>query len=223
MITSIAYHIGKLIMPGVLLLERDRLTSITTWHDDGLTNTLGLLSTMSISMQTYTKELYAAVLLEETDLLCGIIPIGFAKLATDCNWLEYYQHVAAFNRFYRMKVVEMFPEEVKEQCSIINVQDLLVRFHVESGGRANAANVTIAFAKGARMSGVNIFEGVEVLGVTMSKDQSSSSRSLPKVTGVNLLSSKTTEALTVVNCARMWARQLGERNGVTIPNQVVEH
>ena len=81
--TSVAYHLAKLGMENVVLLERDRLTSGTTWHAAGLINTFGSLSSTSTYMRQYTKELYSKILPEETGMETGFMPIGFIELACD--------------------------------------------------------------------------------------------------------------------------------------------
>ena len=218
--TSVAYHLGKLGVPDVVLLEKDRLTSGTTWHAAGLINTFGSLSVTSTSMRRYTRDLYANVLPEETGMDCGFLPVGFIELAADGDRLEYYRRVAAFNRHCGVDVVEISPEEVKDRCPAVDVSDVLAGFYVEDDGRANPTDATMAFAKGARMNGVRILEGVAIDRATTTADEGGS---LPKVTGVRLVSGETIKSNVVVNCAGMWARQLGQRNGVAIPNQAAEH
>lgn len=63
-----------------MLLERDKLTSGTTWHAAGLMVTYGSMSETSTSMRKYTKDLYARVLEEETGLSTGFKPCGFIEV-----------------------------------------------------------------------------------------------------------------------------------------------
>ena len=86
-------------------------------------------------------------------------------------------------------------------------------FYVKEDGRANPVDVTMSLAKGARLQGATIVEGVTVTGVT---------RRHGTVTGVTT-SHGDSEAEYVVNCAGMWARQLGALAGVHIPLQAAEH
>lgn len=217
-----AYHLSKLHVPNVILLERDKLTSGTTWHAAGLINTFGSLSSTSTAMRSYTKRLYADILPDETGLSCGFMDVGFIELACDVDRLHQYRRVAAFNRSCGVDVKEITPQEVKERFPLCETNDVLAGFYVDSDGRANPYDATMALAKGARQNGVCIFEGsgVSVDSVTTSKDDGAY---LPKVTGVKLSNGEWIAANTVVNCAGMWARQLGERNGVCIPNQAAEH
>ncbi|KAL9184902.1 hypothetical protein ACHAXT_002679 [Thalassiosira profunda] len=217
--TSVAYHLGKLGVDNVLLLERDQLTSGTTWHAAGLINTFGSLSSTSTEMRTYTKKLYAEILPEETGASCGFLDVGFIELACDLDRLHYYRRVAASNRYCGVDVREITSEEVNERFPLCETGDVLAGFHVADDGRANPHEATMALAKGARQNGVEIYEGVAVDSVTTSKDGAL----LPKVSGVKLANGRHIAANAVVNCAGMWARQLGERDGVCIPNQAAEH
>ncbi len=220
---SVAYHLGKLGVKDVLLLEQNTVTSGTTWHAAGLINTFGSLSATSTSMRLYTKDLYANILPEETGLSCGYMPIGFIELACDADRLEYYRRVAAFNRYCGVEVAEISPEEVRDRCPIIDTSDVVKGFYVSDDGRANPTDITMALVRGARQNGVQILENVSVSGVTTSYHQEDRKNSIPHATGVSLSSGEFIKANVVANCAGMWARQLGELNGVTIPNQAAEH
>ena len=84
---STAYHIAK-AGGDVLLLERDALTSGTTWHAAGLMVTFGSLSSTATWMRQHSKELYSRVLEEETGMSTGFAPVGFIELAADRDRLE---------------------------------------------------------------------------------------------------------------------------------------
>src|SRR5205814_247178 len=117
--TSVAYHLAHLGCE-VLLLERDRLTSGTTWHAAGLMVTFGSLSETSTSMRRYSRDLYAR-LEAETGLATGLRKVGFIELATDPGRLEEYRRVAAFNRVCGVDVHEIGPGEVKELFPLARV------------------------------------------------------------------------------------------------------
>src|SRR6187431_1038869 len=84
--TSVAYHLAHL-GEDVLLLERDRLTSGTTWHAAGLMVTFGSTSETSTELRKYTRDLYAR-LEAETGLSTGFKPVGFIEVAGDQDRLE---------------------------------------------------------------------------------------------------------------------------------------
>jgi 4-methylaminobutanoate oxidase (formaldehyde-forming) len=210
--TSVAYHLAKLGWTDVVLLERDRLTSGTTWHAAGLMVTFGSLSQTSTEMRTYTRDLYSR-LEAETGLSTGLRQCGFIEVAADPGRLEEYRRVAAFNRLCGVDVQEISPGEVKELFPLAHTDDILAGFYVADDGRVNPVDATMSLAKGVRMRGVRIMEGVAVTGVLTRRGA---------VTGVRTPYGDI-EAEYVVNCAGMWARQLGELAGVNIPLQAAEH
>jgi glycine/D-amino acid oxidase-like deaminating enzyme/sarcosine oxidase gamma subunit len=251
---SVAYHLGQLGVPNVVLLERHQLTSGTTWHAAGLMTTFGSLSSTSMAMRRYTKELYRDILPQETGLETGFMDVGFIELAAGhtsqegLDRLQYFRRVAAFNRLCGVPVEELTPDVIqRDHFPFLDTTGVLAGFHVPCDGRVNPTDATMALAKGARQYGVQIHEGVSVTGITTTSMEERGA-GLKTVTGVTVAptlasSSHTTaapaftdtiaatttstqkviQANVVVNCAGMWARQLGELCGVTIPNQAAEH
>ena len=210
---SVAYHLGHMGWGSeTLLLERDRLTSGTTWHAAGLMVTFGSFSETSTRMRHYTRDLYTR-LEAETGQSTGFAPIGLVEVAADEGRLEEYRRVAAFNRLCGTEVHEISPREVADLFPPARTDDLLAGFYMPQDGRVNPVDATMALAKGARMQGVTILEGTPVLDVLV-KDG--------RVVGVRTERGDI-ECEYVVNCAGMWARQLAERSGVTVPNQAAEH
>jgi 4-methylaminobutanoate oxidase (formaldehyde-forming) len=210
--TSVAYHLGHLGVKDVVLLERDQLTSGTTWHAAGLMVTFGSTSETSTEMRKYTRDLYSR-LEAETGLATGLKQCGFIQVTTDPDRLEEYRRVSAFNRFCGIDVHELSTGEIKEMWPLARVDDVLGGFYVAEDGRANPVDVTMSLAKGARQQGVKILAGVPVTGL-IKGDKA--------VKGVKTPYGDI-EADVVVNCAGMWARQLGEMAGVNIPLQAAEH
>ncbi len=209
---SVAYHLAKMGWRDVVLLERDRLTSGTTWHAAGLMVTFGSTSETSTEMRKYTRDLYAR-LEDETGLSTGFKPVGFIEVATEPDRLEEYRRVSAFNRACGVDVHEISPGQVKELFPIARTDDVLAGFYVKEDGRANPVDATMSLAKGARMAGATILENVPVTGFLHRRGV---------VTGVSTAFGDI-EAEYVVNCAGMWARQLGAKVGVNIPLQSAEH
>jgi 4-methylaminobutanoate oxidase (formaldehyde-forming) len=209
---SVAYHLAHMGCKDVVLLERDRLTSGTTWHAAGLIVTFGSLSETSTEMRKYTRDLYAR-LEAETGLDSGFKPVGFIEVATEQDRLEEYRRVSAFNRYCGVDVHEISASQVRELFPLARTDDILAGFYVKEDGRANPVDVTMALAKGARMQGAKILEGVAVTGFLQKRGV---------VTGVKTALGDI-EAEYVVNCAGMWARQLGATAGVNIPLQSAEH
>ncbi len=209
---SVAYHLAHMGWTDVVLLERNWLTSGTTWHAAGLVVTFGSLSEASTEMRKYTRDLYSR-LEAETGLATGFTPVGFIELATEPDRLEEYRRVSAFNRFCGIDVHEISAPEVAELFPLARTDDVLAGFYVKEDGRANPADVTMSLASGARTRGVRILENVAVTGIVEKRGA---------VTGVDTTLG-VIEAEYVVNCAGMWARQLGASAGVSIPLQAAEH
>ena len=209
---SVAYHLAEMGWTDVVLLERDQLTSGTTWHAAGLMVTFGSTSETSTEMRKYTRDLYSR-LEAETGQSTGFKPVGFIEVATNADRLEEYRRVSTFNRYCGIDVHEISPAQVKDLFPLARVDDILAGFYVKEDGRVNPVDVTMALGKGARMKGAKIIEGVTVTSVLKKNG---------RVTGVTT-SHGDIRAEYVVNCAGMWARQLGQEIGVNIPNQAAEH
>ncbi|MBL8608842.1 MAG: GcvT family protein [Myxococcales bacterium] len=209
---SVAYHLAHMGAKDTVLLERDKLTSGTTWHAAGLMVTFGSTSETSTEMRKYTRDLYGR-LEAETGLTSGFKPVGFIEVAADADRLEEYRRVSAFNRYCGVDVHEISPREVKELFPLAKVDDVLAGFYVKEDGRANPVDATMALAKGARMQGATIVEDCPVVDVIVKNGA---------VAGVRTPRGDIACEV-VVNCAGMWARQLGARAGVTVPLQAAEH
>ena len=159
----------------MVLLERDRLTSGTTWHAAGLMTCFGSFSETSTSMRLYSRDLYAR-LEAETGQATGFKPVGLIEAAADADRLEEYRRVAAFQRHLGLEVDEISPAEMKALFPWAKTDDLLAGFHVPGDGRVNPVDLTTALAKGARQLGVRVFEGVTVTDVVTETRGVASSR-----------------------------------------------
>jgi 4-methylaminobutanoate oxidase (formaldehyde-forming) len=218
---SVAYHLAHAGWTDVVVLERDRLTSGTTWHAAGLMTCFGSTSETNTGIRLYSRDLYSR-LEAETGQATGFRPVGLIEAAADTDRLEEYRRVAAFQRHLGLEIHEIGPSEMAQRFPWARTDDLLAGFFVPGDGRVNPVDLTTALAKGARQLGVQVVEGVTVTDVLTSDDGRS-------VTGVRVSTGSTTgpgetvECEYVVNCAGMWARELGGRNGLVIPNQAAEH
>ena len=215
---SVAYHLAAMGCTDVVLVERDRLTSGTTWHAAGLMVRFGSTSATSTDFRKYTHELYRTTLEAETGQSTGFRPVGFVELATEPDRLEEYRRVAAFNRYCGVDVHEISAAEVAKLFPLARTDDVLAGFYVTDDGRVNPVDATMALAKGARQRGVTICERTAVESVLTRRGVGG----LPEVTGVRTARGEI-EAEVVVNCAGMWARELAARTGVSVPLQAAEH
>lgn len=209
---SIAYHLTKLGWRDVVLLERRQLTAGTTWHAAGLITSAGMASETLLWMSRYTRDLCATIE-QETGQATGFRSIGHLHLATTQGRLETLRREAAFVRGFGVDNQELSAAEFGRMWPAAKTDDVLAAFHVPDEGRVNPADLTMAYAKGARMGGAKIFEHVTATGVTQARG---------RVTGV-VTEQGTIAAEFVVNAAGMWAREFGASTGVSIPLQAAEH
>ncbi len=209
---SIAYHLAKLGWRDVVLLERRQLTAGTTWHAAGLITSAGMSSETMIWMSRYTRSLCVS-LEAETGQATGFRPIGHLHLATTPARLETLRREAAFARGHGVDDQELSAAEFGRHWPAAKTDDVLAAFYVADEGRVNPADLTMAYAKGARMGGVKIIEGVAATGVTQARG---------RVTGV-VTDRGTIRTEYVVNAAGMWGREVGAAAGVSVPLQAAEH
>ncbi|MER9463423.1 MULTISPECIES: FAD-dependent oxidoreductase [unclassified Mesorhizobium] len=212
---SVAYHLAKLGWTDIVLLERKQLTSGTTWHAAGLIGQLRGSQNMT-RLAKYSADLYVK-LEAETEVGTGMRQVGSITVAlTEERKHEIYRQ-ASLARAFDVDVREISPGEVKEMYPHLNVSDVVGAVHLPLDGQCDPANIAMALAKGARQRGAAIVENVKVTKVHTKAG---------RVTGVSWAQGDdqgTIEADIVVNCAGMWARELGAQNGVTIPLHACEH
>ncbi|ODA95684.1 FAD-dependent oxidoreductase [Mesorhizobium sp. SEMIA 3007] len=212
---SVAYHLAKLGWTDIVLLERKQLTSGTTWHAAGLIGQLRGSQNMT-RLAKYSADLYVK-LEAETEVGTGMRQVGSITVAlTEERKHEIYRQ-ASLARAFDVDVREISPNEVKEMYPHLNVSDVVGAVHLPLDGQCDPANIAMALAKGARQRGAAIVENVKVTKVHTRNG---------RVTGVSWAQGNEKgmiEADIVVNCAGMWARELGAQNGVTIPLHACEH
>lgn len=210
--TSVAYHLTKLGERDVVLLERDKLTSGTTWHAAGLITSAGMTDETSLYFARYSRDLYAT-LEEETGLSTGFMDIGHISIATNADRMEALQREAMFVNGFGVADAHLTPDEIKDLFPLLRTDDLVGGLYIADEGRADPVGVAMSMAKGARNGGATILEETPAIGVV---------RQGRRVTGV-VTAAGTIECEIVVNCAGMWARQFGAMAGVEVPNQAAEH
>lgn len=208
---SVAYHLTKLGWRDVLLLERARLTSGTTWHAAGLLTTLRDTETQT-RLAKYTQDLYRS-LEQDTGQATGLIDCGSIQLAITADKAEEMRRGLHMAHAFGVEAHEIGPSEVRALWPLAEVGDLAAAFHFPHDARVNPSDVTQALAKGARRRGARLLEGTPVTGITTDRG---------RVTGVRTATGDV-RAEFVVNCAGMWARSIGRMAGVHVPLQPAEH
>ncbi len=212
---SVAYHLAKLGWKDVVLLERKQLTCGTTWHAAGLIGQLRASSNMT-RLAKYTQELYFD-LEAETGIATGIRRNGSITVALTDERKEEIYRGASMARALGVDVEEISPSEVKNRYPHLNVDGVCGAIYLPKDGQGDPTNITLALAKGAKQMGAQIFEGARVTGVDLDRG---------KVAGIKaefngeIVAIKTPH---VINCAGMWARELGKMAGVNVPLHACEH
>jgi heterotetrameric sarcosine oxidase gamma subunit len=208
---SIAYHLTRLGWRDVLLLERRQLTCGTTWHAAGLLTTLRDTITQT-RLARYTQDLYRR-LEAETGQATGVIPCGSIQLAATPAKAQEMRRGVNIARSFGVEGHEIDPAAVRSMWPLADVSDLAAAFHFPGDARANPTDVTQALARGARAGGATLLEHTPVTGIRSEGG---------RVTGV-ITDRGSVRAEVVVNCAGMWARQVGRLAGVDVPLQAAEH
>ena len=196
---SVAYHLAKNGWKDVVLVERKKLTSGTTWHAAGLVGQLqGTHATTAFAS-------YGVELLQEIETETGLSPgfrqNGSISIAVNQSRLSELKRKADFAGLFGVKASFIETDAIAERWPLMNAEGVLGGIYMPSDGSANPTDLTQALARGARMNGAQIFENIKVETVLTSGG---------KVTGVET-DAGIISAEFVVNCAGMWARDLGRK------------
>jgi 4-methylaminobutanoate oxidase (formaldehyde-forming) len=108
-----AYHLTKLGMTDVVVLERDQLTSGTTWHAAGLIVAGLLKSAAECEIYTHGRDLYAN-LEQETGLPTGFRDVGYLQIATNEERVHEMRRLAPFMRRHNININEVSPQEARD-------------------------------------------------------------------------------------------------------------
>ena len=212
---SVAYHLAKAGWSDIVLLERKQLTCGTTWHAAGLIGQLRGSANMT-RLAKYSADLYVK-LAAETGVETGMRQVGSISVALTHERHEELLRQATVARIFDVEVHEISPAEVKAMYPHLNVADVVGAVALPLDGQCDPGNIALALAKGARMRGAKIIEGVKVTGVTEAGR---------RVTGVDYEVGGARghiAADVVINCGGMWGRDLAAQSGVTLPLHACEH
>jgi len=152
--TSIAYHLARAGWEDVMLLERDELTSGSTWHAAGLLPLFNM-SYATTHIHKYSVDFYKT-LEEETGLNAGFAVVGNLRMAQTKERMDEYMLYASTAETCGVPYEWLTPDEIKARWPLINTEDLEGAIYHSTDGYINPADVTQAMAKGARQRGVMI-------------------------------------------------------------------
>ena len=208
---SLAYHLTLRGCTDVVLLERKQLTCGTTWHAAGLVGQLRATYNMTRLAQ-YTTNLYKS-LEEETGQATGFRQTGSIAVATHQARFEELKRGASMAKCFGLEVQTLTPSEIASLWPGVRIDDLVGGVYLPKDGRTNPIDTTQALAKGAKSRGARIFENTAVEEILIENG---------KAVGVRTAQGEI-RADMVVNCAGMWAHELGAKSGTTIPLHAAEH
>jgi 4-methylaminobutanoate oxidase (formaldehyde-forming) len=212
---STVYHLTKLGVTDVVLLEQGKLTCGTTWHAAGLVGQLRATRNAT-RMSRYGIELYAA-LEGETGLATGWKQCGSLNVAKTPDRLKLLKRQMARAKSFGIEFDFVTPTEAGRIYPLLRTDDLCGAVWIPGDGKANPTDLTQSLAKGARMRGARIVEGVRITGIVVERDH---------VAGVRYRTADNEGEVrceTIVNCAGQWARELGALSGVNVPVFSAEH
>jgi 4-methylaminobutanoate oxidase (formaldehyde-forming) len=208
---SIAYHLAKLGITDVVLLERRQLTCGTTWHAAGLVGQLRATRNLT-ELAKYTADLLRT-LETETGQATGFRQNGSIAVALTEERFEELKRGASMARSFGLEVEVLGPGELGARYPLLETRDVVGGLWLPGDGQTNPVDTTLAFARGARMRGAKVIEGVEVEGIVIEQGRARGVR-----TAHGEIRSET-----VVVAAGMWSHELARKIGIRLPLQAAEH
>ena len=208
---SVAYHLAKFGWKDTILLERDQLTSGTTWHAAGLVGQLGATATIT-KLRKYSLNLYKE-LEKKTELSTGLKQNGAITIASSKERLQELLRQATSAQLFDVNVEVLDKQKVKDLYPVINDQDIYGGVYMPEDGQADPVGVTNVLAKAAKIEGAKIFEKTPVTKILI-KDN--------KITGVETSKGRI-NCDYVVLATGMWSRQIGQDIGISVPLYPNEH
>ncbi|MEZ5660034.1 MAG: FAD-dependent oxidoreductase [Burkholderiaceae bacterium] len=221
---SIAYHLCRLGITDVVLLERRQLTCGTTWHAAGLVPQLRATRNLT-DLARYSAELFATVE-AETGMSTGFRQNGSLGVALTDARFEELRRGAAMARAYGIAVDVLGPRETVDRYPLLRTDDVVGSIWLPNDGQTNPVDTTLAIARAARQRGARILEGHAVerivhengraVGVMVRDEGREGERHA-------LAESRFVRAGSVVLAAGMWSAELARPLGIRLPLQASEH
>ena len=208
---SVAYHLTKLGIRDVVVLERKQLTCGTTWHAAGLVGQLRATRNLT-ELAKYTTDLIYA-LEKETGQATGFKQNGSISVALNDERMEELKRQASMARNFGLAVDVITPDDIISRYPYLNKDGMVGGVFLHKDGQCNPVDLTQAYAKGARMGGAKILENIKVLRILKENG-----RAVGVVTDQGEV-----RADTVVIAAGMWSYELGRQTGVNLPLHAAEH
>jgi len=208
---STLYHLARIGWTDVLLLEKSELTSGSTWHAAGGMHTFNGEANIS-RLQKYTIDLY-----REIEALsgqsCGLHPNGGLMLAATPGELDSLKLICSRARYLGMETEMISLEEALNFNPLIDTSHFIGALWRADGGHCDPSGTTQAYVKAARQLGASVERFTRVLSLGQRRDG----------TWDVVTDKGTVHAEHVVNCAGLWAREIGHMVGIELPVLAMEH
>ncbi len=208
---STLYHLAKLGVSDAILLERNALTSGTTWHSAAQVRALRNSQNLTRMIQ-YSVDLYSR-LEKETGQSVGWIQKGSLSIATNPDRLIHVKRQEALAHAYGINATSISGGEAKERWPLMNADDVLGAVWSPEDGRVSPSDVCAALVKGAKSLGAKLFERTGVTGI-LTKDG--------RITGVETTQG-TVMCDAIALCTGLWSREVGAMAGAEVPALACEH
>ena len=212
---STAYHLARLGVTDVVLLEQGKLTCGTTWHAAGLVGQLRATRNAT-RMSRYGIELYAT-LEAETGLATGWKQCGSLNVAKTPERLKLFRRQMARAKSFGIEFEFVSPAEAGKIYPLLRTDDLAGAVWIPGDGKANPTDLTQSLARGARTRGVRIVEDAKVIALVVERGR------VARVRYRTADAEAEMRCEAVVNCAGQWAREFGLLAGANVPLHSAEH
>lgn len=208
---SVLYHLTKKGWKDVVLVERDELTSGSTWHAAGGMHTINADPNVA-KLQSYTINLY-----QEIEAIsgqsCGVHITGGVMLAGTESRLDWLRATHAKGRYLGMETELISVDEAAERFPLMDKKHFVGAMYDPVEGHVDPSGVTQAYAKSARVAGAEVYRHTKVESLKQTADG-----------GWEVITDKgTIQAEHVVNAGGLWAREVGRMVGIELPVLAMEH
>ena len=208
---STLYHLAELGIGDAVLLERNKLTSGTTWHSAAqvraLRSTRNLTDLIRYSIALYSR------LEAETGQATGWINKGSLSIATNPDRLVHIKRQEALAKLFGVEAASVSADEALERWPLMNASDVIGAVWSPDDGRVSPSDLCAALAKGARSRGATIFEDTGVTAILTEAG---------RIVGV-----ETTRGAmrcdAIALCTGLWSRAAAAMAGATVPVWPCEH
>ncbi|MEP1444355.1 MAG: FAD-dependent oxidoreductase [Hyphomicrobiales bacterium] len=208
---SVLYHLAKAGWTDIVLLERDELTSGSTWHAAGGMHTINGDPNVA-KLQQYTIDLYKEIE-EASGQETGVHLTGGVMMASTVERMDWLKGLVAKGTYLGIEADLITPEEAHELMPLLDPSQFVggVRTYVD--GHLDPSGVTHAYAKAARKLGADIERFTKVEDLAQNRDG----------TWRVITNKGEIIAENVVNAGGLWAREVGQMVGLSLPLMAMEH